>query len=262
VDFSFCSKQLNTSGNPAITLCAAWTLEHLRPAALDAGFNSRWHNFRIFVYLLMGLAITAPLMNWCGGLLPGISLIERIAPDWNKNGLMGGILATLIYALIWDFFQYWTHRLEHKFYALWIFHRVHHSDANMNASTAVRQSVGGALIGFFLIHIPTNIICGGNPIPYLGSLLLFSGWGYFNHANFRVSLGPLTRVLSGPQWHRMHHGKDSCYHNSNYAAFFPFLDLLFGTYQHPKKGEWAETGLHENISAQGPFIQAFLPWRN
>ncbi len=239
-----------------------WLFEWCRPAVTDSDLSGRWHNVKVFILLLIGLAFAAPILNQCAQLLPSISLLERIAPDWQSKGIAGGILATLIYAFIWDFFQYWTHRLEHKYAALWAFHRVHHSDAHMNASTALRQSVGGALIGFFLTHIPTAIICGGNSIPYVGSLILFSGWGYFNHANVRLSLGPFTRIISGPQWHRLHHGKEAQYHNSNYAAFFPVLDLFFGTLRLPKKEEWVETGVLNDVSPLKPFKQAFFSWCN
>ncbi|MDB5984221.1 MAG: Sterol desaturase [Pseudomonas sp.] len=240
----------------------AWVIELCLPAATDPGLSGRWHNFRVFIYLLVGLAITAPFMDWCARLLPNLSLIERALPNWQREGIWGAILATALYALIWDFFQYWMHRCEHRFPALWIFHRVHHSDTEVNSSTALRQSVGSVLVSFALTHIPTTILCGGNMLPYVGATLLFSFWGCFTHANVRISLGPFTQILSGPQWHRLHHGKNSRHHNSNYAAFFPFLDLMFGTMKVPKKDEWVETGLQEETLPQKPFTQAFFPWRN
>lgn len=246
----------------AIITLVAWAIESCKPAVTDPGLGGRWHNFRVFIYLLATLAIAAPALNFCIQQLPTVSIIDRALPNWKKDGIWGSVLATLAYAFVWDFFQYWTHRLEHKFAALWAFHRVHHSDSEMNASTSLRQSVGGALIGFIFAHIPTTIICGGNMIPYVGSLILFSGWGYFNHANFRVSLGPVTYIISGPQWHRLHHGKDSKYHNSNYAAFFPVLDLIFGTLRIPEKNEWVKTGIDRDTSPRKPLTQAFLPWRN
>jgi sterol desaturase/sphingolipid hydroxylase (fatty acid hydroxylase superfamily) len=240
----------------------AWVIEVCLPAATDPGLSGRWHNFRVFIYLLVGLAITAPFMGWCARLLPNLSLIERVFPNWQREGILGAILATALYALIWDFFQYWMHRSEHRFPALWVFHRVHHSDTEVNSSTALRQSVGSVLVSFALTHIPTTILCGGNMLPYLGATLLFSFWGCFTHCNIRISLGPFTQILSGPQWHRLHHGKDSRHHNSNYAAFFPFLDLMFGTMKIPKKDEWVETGLEDETLPQKPFTQAFFPWRN
>lgn len=238
----------------------AWLIEACRPAVADPGLKGRWHNLGLFILLLLGLALSAPFMNWCSQWLPAISLIERVLPGWQAKGLLGALCATLVYALVWDLFQYWTHRLEHHFALLWMFHRVHHSDAHMNASTSLRQSVGGALIGFTFTHLPTAVICGGNLLPYLGALVLFSGWGYFNHANLRLPLGPLTPLLSGPQWHRLHHGRESRYHNSNYAAFFPFLDVLFGTYLAPERHEWVDTGLEDDRSPRRLLHQAFLPW--
>lgn len=233
-----------------------------KPAVTDPGFKGRWHNLSVFAFMLLGLMLSTPLINWCAQWVPAISLIERVLPGWQERGLFGAVVATAVYALVWDFFQYWMHRLEHRFAVLWIFHRVHHSDTHMNASTALRQSVGGALLGFLLTHIPTALICGGNLLPYLGSLLLFNVWGYFNHTNLRLPLGPLTLFLSGPQWHRLHHGRESRYHNSNYAAFFPLLDYIFGTYRKPGKDEWVETGIEGDTSPRGSFRQAFLPWQS
>lgn len=241
---------------------AAWVIELCIPATTDPGLSGRWHNFKIFVYMLVGIAITAPFMEWCAQLLPDVSLIERVFPNWQKEGISGAILATLIYALVWDFFQYWMHRCEHRLSVLWVFHRVHHSDTDVNSSTALRQSVGSVLIAFAMTHIPATILCGGNMLPYLGATLLFSFWGCFSHCNIRLPLGPLTPILSGPQWHRLHHGKESRYHDKNFAAFFPFLDLLFGTMKMPQKDEWVETGLENDTLPQNTFVQAFLPWRN
>ncbi|WP_044873945.1 sterol desaturase family protein [Pseudomonas sp. LFM046] len=237
-----------------------WLIESCRPSTVDVGLKGRWHNLCVFTYLLIGMVISAPFITWYSQLLPSVALIDQVFPGWRSEGLLGAVVATVIYALVWDFFQYWTHRLEHKFSVLWKFHRIHHSDAHMNSTTSLRQSVGGALLGFMFTHIPTIAVCGGGMLPYLGSLILFSCWGYFNHANLRVSLGVMTFVLSGPQLHRLHHGRDCSYHNCNYAAFFPFLDYIFGTLRAPEGNEWVETGIDNDRSPQTPFRQSFLSW--
>jgi len=247
----------------AVGMCTIfWLIEIFRPSTTDIGIKGRLSNLARYALLLLGLALCTPLMVLANSLLPAVSLIDRIAPDWRSQGLLGGVLATLIYAVVWDFFQYWMHRLEHKLPVLWFFHRTHHSDAHMNSSTSLRQSLGGAMLGFFLTSIPAAIVCGGGMLPYLGSLILFSGWGYFNHANIRVPLGPLGVVLSGPQWHRIHHGVSPQYHNCNYAAFFPIYDLLFGTLRLPQKNEWVQTGIENDLSCTSTFKQVFLPWLN
>jgi sterol desaturase/sphingolipid hydroxylase (fatty acid hydroxylase superfamily) len=44
--------------------------------------------------------------------------------------------------LLLDFWTYWWHRLNHRFPFFWRFHRAHHSDAQMDVTTASRFHVG------------------------------------------------------------------------------------------------------------------------
>ena len=54
-------------------------------------------------------------------------------------------------------------------------------------------------------------------------------------------------VIAGPQWHRIHHSLKAEHSNKNFAAFFPFIDLMFGTYYHPAQNDYPQTGLvHRN----------------
>src|SRR5206468_6475948 len=59
----------------------------------------------------------------------------------------------------------------------------------------------------------------------------------------RLPLGPLARVVAGPQLHRIHHTVEARHLDRNLAAFFPLWDQLFGTYYHPGPGEYPRTGL-------------------
>ncbi|MCX8515728.1 MAG: sterol desaturase family protein, partial [Alphaproteobacteria bacterium] len=52
----------------------------------------------------------------------------------------------LIDLLIYDFYIYWWHRLNHALPVLWRFHRVHHLDENLDATTAVRFHAGEVLL--------------------------------------------------------------------------------------------------------------------
>ena len=51
------------------------------------------------------------------------------------GGVFGAIAAMLIGALIFDFFNYWLHRLEHVNGALWQEHLLHHCDKYVNVAT-------------------------------------------------------------------------------------------------------------------------------
>jgi sterol desaturase/sphingolipid hydroxylase (fatty acid hydroxylase superfamily) len=128
----------------------------------------------------------------------------------------------------------------------------------MNATTAGRQSIGSTLFGYVAIHVPTILVVGPTLLSVVGSTVLFSGLGFMNHANVRVPFGRATRWLSGPQLHRMHHGARRRYHDSNYAAFFPFLDRMFGTLLLPLPDEWARSGVEHDVRPL--FVSVFWPW--
>ena len=80
---------------------------------------------------------------------------------------------------------------------------------------------------------------------FVATFLMFKLWGFFIHANVRLELGPLTPIISGPQLHRIHHSALAEHRDKNFATFFPFIDILFGTYYGPGKGEHPPTGLHD-----------------
>jgi len=251
---------INTLGIIAFACSVSWIFERFRPATHDYGLRGRLHNIKVFMLILLGLLIVPFLGVLILPNLPEVSLIETLLPNWKHEGWFGAVAATLVYAFVWDIFQYWVHRAQHAVPLLWIFHRVHHSDTAMNASTSLRQSFGSVMLGYFFVHIPTFIVCGGGLLPYAGSLVLFSGWGYLNHANFRITLGCMSWLLSGPQLHRLHHGKTKDYHGCNYAAFFPFLDFIFGSLRLPRRNEWPKTGIENDVSPTKPILQVFFPW--
>jgi len=253
------SEYLKTLGIVIFACCISWIFEFLRPATKDLGLRARLHNILVFGILMFGLLILPYLGAWLMSFLPSVSLLETLLPLWKSHGWLGEITATLVYAFVWDFFQYWVHRVQHITPFLWVFHRVHHSDAAFNSSTSLRQSFGSVMLGYLFVHIPTFIVCGGGLLPYAGSIVLFSGWGYLNHANVKISFGLMAWLLSGPQLHRLHHGKTRDYYDCNYAAFFPVFDYIFGTLRLPRLNEWPETGIENDTTPKNPILQVFFP---
>jgi len=242
--------------------CVFMVFEKMLPAIQDPGLGPRLHNIFVFAFALMGLLALPFFASWLTPYVSETRLFEYLFSNWNREGVAYLVAATLVYAAVWDFFQYWVHRAQHHFPTLWKFHRVHHSDNSMNSSTSLRQSFGSILLGYLFVHIPTAILCGADLLPVIGSYILFSGWGYFNHSNIRIELRLMAKVLSGPQWHRLHHGKSEAYHDCNYAAFFPIYDIVFGTMKLPSRKEWPETGIKDDTTPTNPFMQVFFPWRN
>jgi sterol desaturase/sphingolipid hydroxylase (fatty acid hydroxylase superfamily) len=233
--------------------------EVMWPAASDGGMTARITNFMIglivsiFAFACTGLTVWLAAMTWREG------LIGIVIPGWRGEGTLGLAISVVTYGAVWDFFQYWFHRWQHTSAALWPSHRVHHTDNAINTTTALRRSVIELFLIFMFILVPTLIVAGVDEDAAPIAFAIFYGWGFFNHANIRLSLGALTPVLSGPQWHRLHHGLETEYRDRNFAAYFPVLDVLFGTYRAPQKDEYPATGLADAVIDPRSIRDCLLP---
>jgi hypothetical protein len=65
--------------------------------------------------------------------------------------------------------------------------------------------------------------------------ICFNAHAAFAHANLNWTLGPFRYVLAGPIFHRWHHTAADRGGDKNFAATFPILDVLFGTFYLGKK---------------------------
>ncbi|MBX9711893.1 MAG: sterol desaturase family protein [Xanthobacteraceae bacterium] len=220
------------------------------PAGEQPSLAARTGNIAIVVLVTcFTIALLNPLIGPVQAWMARTGLVGLIFEEWRPQTTIELIAATLIYAFVWDFFQYWFHRAEHTFAFLWPVHALHHDEENVNCTTSQRNTFWSGVMHFFLVAIPTLVVCGFQLLPIVGSYLLFKVYSFFNHANVRIDLGPLTPVISGPQWHRLHHGRDEQYYNKNFAAFFPIFDIVFGTYRRPLRDEYPATGLADRPQA-------------
>jgi sterol desaturase/sphingolipid hydroxylase (fatty acid hydroxylase superfamily) len=137
----------------------------------------------------------------------------------------GVALAVLLY----DFCDYWLHRVSHESALFWAAHVVHHQSRRFNLSTALRQESAYALSGwpFFL---PLAVV-GVPPAQFAiaGVVVLF--YQFWIHTEHVGSLGPLDRWLSTPSNHRVHHATNDRYLDRNYGAILVVWDRLFGTFE-------------------------------
>jgi sterol desaturase/sphingolipid hydroxylase (fatty acid hydroxylase superfamily) len=243
-------------------LIALFTVAEIRgPAARKGNLRSRTVNIAIglivsvFAFLCTVLIARLATMLWHDG------LIGLAVPGWRGSGIAGLVISIVAYGMVWDFFQYWFHRWQHMSAALWPSHRVHHSDNSVNTTTALRRSVLELFLIFVFVLVPTVIVTGVNEIAAPIAFAIFYGWGFFNHANIRLPLGPLTAIFSGPQWHRLHHAIDPDCRDRNFAAYFPILDIVFGTYRAPRGDECPATGVTDPTVTARPFRDCLLPRR-
>jgi sterol desaturase/sphingolipid hydroxylase (fatty acid hydroxylase superfamily) len=243
-------------------LIALFTLAEVKwPAVDDQGLRGRSVNVAIGIIVSVFALLCTALVALFATVVWRDGLIGMAVPGWRGSGIAGLAISVMVYGVVWDFFQYWFHRWQHMSPALWPTHRVHHSDEGINTTTALRRSVIELFLIFVFILIPTVVVAGVDEAAASIAFAVFYGWGFFNHANIRLSLGPLTSIFSGPQWHRIHHGMDREYRDRNFAAYFPILDILFGTYRAPRKGEYPATGLIDPVVTAHPFRDCLRPER-
>jgi len=158
------------------------------------------------------------------------------------NGVLGQVAFAIAFAVVWDVWSYWVHRIQHTSSFLWQTHKFHHTETALNSSTQARHHALSHVL-LITLYLPVIAVFGPFQPHFVAVFLMFRLWGFVNHANVRFAFGPLTRVIAGPQWHRIHHSLHAEHFNRNFATFFPFIDILFGTYYGPRRGEYPATGL-------------------
>lgn len=145
-------------------------------------------------------------------------------PLW-LYALVGVLLLDLIGA-------YAPHFVEHKIKPLWMIHLVHHTDHEVDTTTANRHHPLESLIRFAFTIFGVFII--GTPIALVmlyQSLSLIAT--QFSHANIRLPDRVdklLSRVIVSPDMHKVHHHFQLPYTDSNYGNIFSLWDHIFGTY--------------------------------
>jgi sterol desaturase/sphingolipid hydroxylase (fatty acid hydroxylase superfamily) len=130
-----------------------------------------------------------------------------------------------------DFMLYIWHFLNHEMPFLWRFHRVHHSDLNMDVSTATRFHLGELAISA-VIKIAVIFFLGVGPL----SVVIFESAVVFfaqvHHSSLKVPKWFETIywvLFVPPSMHRIHHSVVIKERNTNYGTIFSFWDRFLGT---------------------------------
>ncbi len=157
------------------------------------------------------------------------------------------IATTLAALLVLDLWMYVWHRLNHAVPLLWRFHRMHHSDPAMDASTGLRFHTGEILL---------SGLARAGLLPIIG-LSLWQTALYdaillpvvlFHHSNVRFPRwldNGLTLCVVTPAMHRVHHSRWRPETNSNFASVLPIWDRLFRSFRLRDDARTIHLGLAE-----------------
>ena len=175
----------------------------------------------LLLQLIFSSAIVATAVYVRTHKLGMLSMLE--APPWLK---------ILITVALMDFMLYVWHLLNHKVPLLWRFHRVHHSDLNMDVSTATRFHIGELAISA-IIKICIIFFLGAS---YAGVLVFESAvvlCTQFHHSSLKVPKWFETVwwfFFVPPSMHRIHHSVIIKERDTNYGAIFSIWDRMLGTF--------------------------------
>jgi sterol desaturase/sphingolipid hydroxylase (fatty acid hydroxylase superfamily) len=246
-------------------------LEFIIPAERRQPFRNHFSNLQyVLIYyfvtpfaLILPAALLTAISRKLGPGLLNLDLEHVRLGITSIHWTVRNVLLPFVPLVVYDFFYYWHHRLQHTVPSFWAIHRLHHSIESLNALAANRVHWLEEPMRVFTMSLPTVLLFNITEVQGAWIAFALAQIGVFIHSNLRISLGPLTPVFVGPQLHRLHHSYAPEHRDHNYSAIFPVWDILFGTYRKPKPGEWPVTGLadgqHAGTVAQ-EIVQPFVTW--
>ncbi|MEZ5468750.1 MAG: sterol desaturase family protein [Lysobacterales bacterium] len=261
-------QSLLTGTDKIMMLCAiGLTVEYFRPAEKHQPASAILFNL---IWIVNFVVMTNLAMMLVGRLVPmGVAALG--GPLFHiqfAEGWIGGLGQFFLLLLIHDFCYYWFHRCQHTWAWFWAHHKLHHTEVHMNATTSFRHHWMENVYRIPFIFIPMGLfnIEGSYTVLVWDAALL---WAIFTHVNLRLSMGPLTRFIAGPQVHRIHHSSLPEHQNRNFAAFFPIWDQLFGSFHMPRQNEFPPCGMTDGETTDsvwqahfGVFKDWYGLWKN
>jgi sterol desaturase/sphingolipid hydroxylase (fatty acid hydroxylase superfamily) len=140
-------------------------------------------------------------------------------------------LGIVLGVLLMDYLYWWWHVALHLIPILWRFHNVHHSDLDMDVTTALRFHLGE-----IIFSVPFRIlIVAAFGIDFWALVifeLLFEAANLFEHSNWRLPIRLerfLNHLLVTPRMHGIHHSIVQRETNSNWGTVFCWWDYLHRT---------------------------------
>lgn len=159
-------------------------------------------------------------------------------PDLGWPGFVLDLLILDLWAWAW-------HVANHRVPLLWRFHEVHHRDAFLDATSAVRFHPGEVLISA-LARVPLIVALD---IPFASIIVfdaLLTASALFHHSNIRLPSRAETLlriVIVTPSHHWVHHHARRTDTDSNYGVLLTVWDRLFGQWSMRNRAPDMEIGV-------------------
>ena len=239
-----------------------WGLEMLFPWRKNQSFFRKdfwldafymYFNFSIFTTIISGVyALISNAFSSVGIEMNSLSIIDiKALPTW---------IGLLIFFVLLDFVQWFTHVLLHKIPFFWQFHKVHHSVKEMGFAAHLRYHWMENILYKPFKTIAIMLLGGFEPTQAFMVHFVAITIGHLNHANLALDWGPLKYLLNNPVMHLYHHAKSlpKGRFGVNFGISLSVWDYLFNTSYVPKKNPHLTLGFDGDENFPKDFLNQNL----
>lgn len=169
-------------------------------------------------------------------------------------------LQLLVFFIILDFVQWFTHVLLHKYSFLWKFHKVHHSVKEMGFAAHLRYHWMENIFYKPLKTFGVMIIGGFEPEQAYIIHFITIAIGHLNHANIKITWGVFKYIFNNPVMHLYHHAfiVPEGRNGMNYGISLSLWDYIFKTNYIPEDSGTVEIGFKGDDKFPKNFIDQNL----
>jgi len=168
--------------------------------------------------------------------LAGVTIAWVVAS--HRLGLFNNLEVPSLFAVVLSFINldwalYYQHRMLHFFPWLWKFHRVHHSDVDLDVATGVRFHFAENLFTLAVKGL-VILVLGCPPFAVFWFEVFQNASTLFSHSNVKLPEAfdrRLRWLFVTPEMHRVHHSAVPQETNSNFGFVFGWWDQLLKTYR-------------------------------
>jgi sterol desaturase/sphingolipid hydroxylase (fatty acid hydroxylase superfamily) len=193
---------------------------------------------------LAELPLVKPLACYCERRNIGITRVLPL-PSSGASTASGALWRDLLAIILMDYTLYRWHVLMHRWDPLYRLHQVHHSDLDLDVSTATRFHFA-EMLASVPWRLAQVLVIGTSPralrIWQQATLLSI----LFHHSNIRLP-PKLERAIgvfvTTPRLHSIHHSMVREEQNSNWSNGLTVWDFLHGTYRADRSPQEIEIGV-------------------
>lgn len=179
-----------------------------------------------------------------------IALYLHVYETWRLLTLADTLWVWLSLIVLVDLVFYFFHRLSHRCSFLWAGHVVHHEVEEFNLTVALRRSVMQEFT-IIWVYLPFAVF-GFSPGAFFLVFAAHNLYQFLIHTSHLPQMKTFGRVFNTPYHHEIHHCRNACYIDKNFAGVFIVWDKLFGTFA--ARTEVTEFGIDQPTTTLNPVM--------